>query len=160
MDICLNTSGLDADSDLPVPFRCHHWGDLGKLRFLLCLSQCNYLLLPFVIGRLADPFFFASSLYTQAAVPALRDPIRPQDHLIAHLAAVILCHKNTPVLRIVFATCVYYPLLYRSILSHHSIYCKSLLGLTLTIIKSWNPFTRNRFQLFSFSLPTHDQIVL
>ena len=72
MDICLNTFGLDTDSDLAAPFRHHHWSDLGKPWFLLCLSHCKYPLLPFVIGRLADPFSFA------------------------HLAAVILCPQNHP----------------------------------------------------------------
>lgn len=37
-------------------------------------------------------------------------------------------------MRIVYVTCVYYPLLYRSILSQNSIYCKSLLVLTLTLL--------------------------
>lgn len=39
MDICLNTSGLDTDSDLAVPFRHHHWSDLGKPWSLLCLCH-------------------------------------------------------------------------------------------------------------------------
>lgn len=44
----------------------------------------------------------------------------------------VLIMKNTPIPRIVYATRIYYLLLYRSILSRYSIYCKSQLALTLT----------------------------
>ena len=41
--------------------------------------------------------------------------------------------KNTPVPQIVYESRIYYPLLYRSILSRYSIYRKSPLALALTV---------------------------
>ena len=45
----------------------------------------------------------------------------------------IIAHENTPVSRIVYATAIYYPLLYGSIVSHRRAHCKSPLVLTLTL---------------------------
>ena len=71
MDICCNTSCMDTNGNLAIAVRCHDRSDLGKLQFLLCLSHCKYLLLPFVIGLLANSFFLAPGLYAQATVSAL-----------------------------------------------------------------------------------------
>ena len=71
MDICCNTSGMDTNGDLAIAVRRHDRSDLGKLQFLLCLSHCKYLLLPFVIGLLANSFFFTPGFYAQATVSAL-----------------------------------------------------------------------------------------
>ena len=62
---------MDTNGNLVIAICCHYRSDLGKLQFLLCLSHCKYLLLPFVIGLLTKSFFFAPGLYAQTTVPAL-----------------------------------------------------------------------------------------
>ena len=70
MDVCCNSSAMDAKGDLVVAAARHNRRHICKLQFLLRLGHGEYLLLPFVVGLLADSVFSTPVLYTQSAASA------------------------------------------------------------------------------------------
>ena len=138
------------------PIRC----DLSKPSFLLLPCHFKQPLLPSVICLLTNAAFLAPVFYRPPTAPACFDPFCPQRQFILFVECLQLsCHKNTPVSRIVSASCIYYLLLYGSIVTYRECRCKSRGGLTLTNIRllidiKWKLFratssgaTRNKFIL-------------
>ena len=84
---------------------------------------------------LTDPVFLTPDLDVLTTASALRDPPGPQGQFVLLVYCLqFSTHKNTPVSRIVYASRIYYPLLYGSIVSYRRAHRKSPLVLTLTVV--------------------------
>ena len=78
-------------------------------------------------------FFLAPVFYRPPTAPARLNSFCPQCQFILFVERLQLsCHENTPVSRIVSASCIYDLLLYGSIGMYCECRCKSWDGLTLT----------------------------
>lgn len=136
MDVCCNLAGMDAKGNLIVAAHWHSRRYFRKLQFLLCFGQGKYLLLPFVVGLLADSvslhqLFTLSPLLLHAEIRSTHKAIFVCPFSCCNSVLII---KNTPVPRIVYATRIYYPLLYRSIVTLYTSAPKSRLALLLTFL--------------------------
>ena len=79
-------------------------------------------------------FFLAPVFYRPPTAPARLDSFCPQCQFILFVErSQRSCHENTPVSRIVSASCIYDLLLYGSIGTYCECRCKSWGGLTLTV---------------------------
>ena len=93
--------------------------------------------------------FPCTSLLLSAHCSACIDSFCPQCQFFLFVERLQLsCHENTPVFRIVSASCKYYLLLYGSIVTYCKCRCKSWGGLTLTLLAP-NCFSRRISSLAS-----------
>ena len=107
---------------------------LSEPSFLLLLCHFKQTFLPSVICLLTNTSFLAPVFYYPPTAPARIDSFCPQCQFFLFVERLQLsCHENTPVSRIVSASCKYYLLLYGSIVTYCKCRCKSWGGLTLTL---------------------------
>lgn len=112
--------------------------DLSEPSFLLLPCHFKQTLLPSVICLLTNTSFLAPVFYRPPTAPACIDSFCPQCQFFLFVERLQLsCHENTPVSRIVSASCKYYLLLYGSIVTYCECGCKSWGGLTLTLEPRW-----------------------